>query len=77
MGQLERANDVVVQGLFALAQDGKISSDVRRTAAYALGQLGKKEPHLALALLELASDKHSDVRDVAYDALKDVVGNLG
>jgi len=41
-----------------------------------LGELGKKETRVAFALLELVIDKVGFVRDAAYRALKEVVGNL-
>jgi len=75
LGKLGRADDAV-RILLALAQDEKVNADVRRAAAAALGALGKKLPQVALALLKLASDRNAHVRDAAYRALKEVVGNL-
>ncbi|MBM3129709.1 MAG: DUF4062 domain-containing protein [Chloroflexi bacterium] len=75
LGELGRTDDAV-RLLLVLAQDEQVAEYVRSDAAQALGQLGKKKPHVALALLELASDKEDIVRDAAYRALKEVVGNL-
>ncbi len=75
LGELGRADDAV-QLFLALAQDGKVNAGVRRDAAETLGELGKKSPRVAVALLQLANDKDQDVRDDAYRALKEVVGNL-
>ncbi len=75
LGALGRTDDAV-RILLALAQDEKVDEWVRRTAAEALGKLGKKSPQVALALLKLASDEDADVRNAAYRALKEAVGNL-
>ncbi len=75
LGRLGRTDDAV-RILLTLLQDEKVDERVRRTAAEALGKLGKKSPRVAVALLKLASDKDDDVRNTAYRALKEVVGNL-
>ena len=75
LGWLGRRDDAV-RLLLALVQDEKVGWGVRRDAAQALDQLGKIEQRVELGLLELASGGNSEVRNAAYDALKEVVGNL-
>ncbi len=49
---------------------------VRKGMVEALGKLRKKQPHVAFALLKLAREKDDLVQDAAYNALKEVAGNL-
>jgi HEAT repeat protein len=73
LGELGHTEDAV-RVLLALAQDAQVGAYVRSAAAQALGHLGQKNPRVALGLLKLPKDRH--VADAAYDALKQVVGNL-
>ena len=66
--------DDAVQILLALALDEKVDKYVRRDAAFALGKLEKKSPRVAEALLELASDANIFIRNIAYCALKEMLG---
>jgi len=43
LGELGCADEKVLDGLLALARDGQVDADVRSTAAYALGILGRAE----------------------------------
>ncbi|MBI3914237.1 MAG: HEAT repeat domain-containing protein [Chloroflexi bacterium] len=75
LGQLGRSGDAV-RILLALAQDAKIHRGERIAAVQALGQLGAKNPRVALALYELTKSRIGSVRDTAFHALKEGVGNL-
>ena len=77
LGQLGRPGDAA-RLLLTFARDEKADADVRSRATQALGQLvfSKKDPRFVLALLELAGGQQGDIQNQAYDALKEVVGNL-
>ncbi|GEM_PF-3311975 len=75
LGQLGHGDDAV-RLLLGLAQDERVFRLIRGDATKALGKLGQKKPFVALELLKLAREGDDGVHDEAYDALKEVVGNL-
>ncbi|MBI4673170.1 MAG: HEAT repeat domain-containing protein [Chloroflexi bacterium] len=74
--QLGGTNAAVIRGLLALAQDNKVDTYVRSSATQALAQLAHKQSRVAIDLLKITKSKSQGVRDSAYSALKEVVGNL-
>jgi HEAT repeat protein len=71
LGYLGNGSEVVVQGLLALLKDE--NSDVRDSAANALGNLGNGSEVVVQGLLALLKDEDWSVRYSAANAL----GNLG
>jgi len=59
LGQLGRADELILTGLLALAGDNTVNAEIRGDAAQALGWLGRADK-VAAPLLALASDSRVD-----------------